>query len=177
MPHIIVIRKASASDAQFIALLARVTFTETFGLYFRDHQDLLDYFDKTFSVAKFTDSILKENNVFWIAFADDLPVGYAKLKKYSPSQHIHNVDNVSQLQKIYVLKDFLSKKIGQKLQDELLSECKVLGSERVWLSVLNSNERAIGFYKKHGFVGVGDLTFDIGQEHFEFTAMSKDLTV
>jgi ribosomal protein S18 acetylase RimI-like enzyme len=174
MPEIL-IRKATEADASFVALLARVTFTETFGTYFRNPQDLLDYYNSTFSVSKFRSSIEKENNVFWIAFVDELPVGYAKMKKYSPSSQIPNVDKVSQLQKIYVLKDFLSMKIGEKLQYEIISECRSIGSHYVWLSVLNSNDRAIGFYKKHGFVAFGDLAFDIGKEHFEYLAMKKEL--
>jgi ribosomal protein S18 acetylase RimI-like enzyme len=171
----VVIRKATTADAAIVALLARVTFTETFGNAFRDPNDLVDYYNETFSVHKFRDSIGKENNIFWIAFVDELPVGYAKMKKYSPSTHLPNEDKVSQLQKIYVLKDFLSMKIGQKLQDEIVAEARLIGSRYLWLSVLNANERAIGFYKKHGFVVCGELEFDIGKEHFEYFAMKKEL--
>ena len=173
----IIVRKATIADAEYIALLARFTFSETFESLFRDPQDLLDYYDRTFSVSKLRESISKENNVFWIAFFDELPVGYAKLKKHSPTAQATGLSKESQLQKIYVLKDYLSKKIGQKLQEVLIAECRTIGSERVWLSVLVSNERAIGFYSKHGFVAFGDQTFSIGKETFEFIAMSKDLTV
>lgn len=173
----ILIRKAGPGDAEYVALLARVTFTETFGTLFRDPQDLLDYYEKTFSVSKLRESISKENNVFWIALVDELPVGYAKMKKYSPTAQSSGLTKESQLQKIYVLKDYLSKKIGQKLQEVLIAECRAIGSERVWLSVLVSNQRAIGFYNKHGFVAFGDQTFSIGKETFEFITMSKDLAV
>ena len=73
------IRLAKEKDAQFIALLGRVTFTETFGHLFRDQQDLIDYYNYTFSVQKIEDGIKKQNNIFWIAFVNQLPVGYAKL--------------------------------------------------------------------------------------------------
>ncbi len=170
---VVVVRKATDADAQIIALLARVTFRETFGTNFKDPQDLLDYFNSTFSVQKLRSSINRDNNVFWIALYDDLPVGYAKLKKHSPSAFISDSQKVSQLQKIYVLKDFLAMKIGQNLQNELLAECKLIGTEYVWLSVLKANERAIRFYEKHEFTAVGEVTFDIGKEHFEFHAMKK----
>lgn len=39
----ILIRKATIEDAEYISLLGRITFTETFGQYYRDKQDLLDY--------------------------------------------------------------------------------------------------------------------------------------
>ena len=101
-----------------------------------------------------------------------LPVGYAKLKLNSKSEFIESND-VCQLQKIYVLKDFLSMGIGFELQDALLKEAKELGFKKVWLSVLNSNE-PINFYKKTGFENIGNHDFGLA-EHFEFTAMLKTL--
>ena len=110
---------AKKEDAPLIALLERVTFTKTFGLFFRDQKDLIDYYSFTFSVQKIEAGIEKTNSVFWVAFVNRLPVGYAKLKLHSPSEFIES-KGVCQLQKIYVLKDFLSMKIGFELHDFLL---------------------------------------------------------
>ena len=96
------------------------------------------------------------------------------LKLHSCSEFIESKD-VCQLQKIYVLKDFLSMRIGFELQDSLLKKAKELGFNKVWLSVLNSNERAINFYKKTGFEEIGDHDFQIGKENFEFIAMLKTM--
>ena len=168
------IRLAKKEDARFIALLGRTTFTETFGHFFRDQKDLIDYYNLTFSVQKIEDGIKKPNNIFWIAFVNRLPVGYAKLKLNSSSEFIESKD-VCQLQKIYVLKDFLSMRIGFELQDSLLKKAKKLSFNKVWLSVLNSNERAINFYKKTGFEKIGNHDFQIGKENFKFIAMLKTL--
>ena len=168
------VRLARKEDAPFIALLGRTTFTETFGHFFSDQQDLIDYYNSTFSVQKIEDGIQKPNNLFWIAFVNRLPVGYAKLKLHSNSKFIDSTD-VCQLQKIYVLKDFLSMKIGFQLQNSLLEKAKELNFDAIWLSVLNSNERAINFYKKGGFEAIGNHDFQIGKENFEFVAMSKQL--
>lgn len=168
------IRIANKDDAGFIALLGRITFTETFGHFFKDKQDLLDYYDSTFPVDKIEKSIYKPNNVYLIAFVDRLAVGYAKLKLNSQSEFISE-ENVCQLQKIYVLKDFLSMKIGFELQNLLLKTAKEKGFSEIWLSVLNSNERAANFYIKNGFIGIGNHDFQIGKENFEFIAMSKQL--
>ena len=168
------IRLARKEDAQFIALLGRTTFTETFGHFFRDQQDLIDYYNSTFSIQKIEAGIEKPNNLFWIAFANRLPVGYAKLKLHSNSEFVDSKE-VCQLQKIYVLKDFLSMKIGLELQRSLLEKAKELQFTQIWLSVLNSNERAIRFYEKSGFEEVGNHDFQIGKENFEFIAMNKEL--
>ena len=168
------IRLAKKEDAPFIAFLGRITFTETFGHFFRDKQDLLDYYNLTFSVEKIENGIEKPNNVFWIAFVNRLPVGYAKLKLNSKSEFMES-KNICQLQKIYVLKDFLSMRIGFELQNLLLKKSKELKFNKIWLSVLNSNERAINFYRKNGFEKIGNHDFQIGKENFEFVAMKKEL--
>ncbi|MGW9687089.1 N-acetyltransferase family protein [Flagellimonas sp. 2504JD1-5] len=167
------ILRATPSDTTIIALLARITFTETFGHYFRDKLDLENYLNKTFNVHKLQSSLAKPNNAYWLAKIDGLPVGYAKLKLNSPSPFVIGPD-VCQLQKIYVLKDFLSKRVGLALQDALLEEAKREAS-KIWLSVLKENERAVRFYEKNGFKKVGDHDFQIGNEHFKFQAMTKSL--
>ena len=60
---------AKKEDAHLIALLGRITFTETFGHFLRarDQKDLIDYYNLTFSVQKIEDGIKKPNNIFWIA--------------------------------------------------------------------------------------------------------------
>ena len=76
------IRLAKKEDSQFIALLGRITFTETFGRFFRDLKKRFDVIITsrllyTFSVQKIEDGIKKPNNIFWVAFVNRLPVGYA----------------------------------------------------------------------------------------------------
>lgn len=166
------IRTATVEDAQHIALLGRVTFTETFSEHFRDPKDLFDYFERTFNVAKIRSSIQSPNNKFWIAFWNELPIGYAKLKVHSPTDFIDSPD-VSQLQKIYILKEFLDKKAGKALMDEMMSSFENSDQSYIWLSVLNSNQRALQFYAKNGYSKVGEHQFSIGKEDFDFFALSK----
>ncbi len=168
------IHEAKVEDAALISLLGRVTFTQSFGHLFRDPGDLQAYYDKTFSVPKIERSLSKANNIFWIALINRLPVGYAKLKLRSPTEFIES-DDVCQLQKIYVLKDFLSKKIGHRLQETLLKRATESGSEKIWLSVLIENKRAVNFYLKGGYEIIGEHDFSIGKEKFKFVAMAKSL--
>ncbi|NQY06967.1 MAG: GNAT family N-acetyltransferase [Flavobacteriaceae bacterium] len=169
----ILIRKATTHDAEYISLLGRITFDETFGHLFEDRKDLLSYFENTFSVPKITSSLSKKENVFWIAFANQLPVGYAKLKIDSPLDDFPN-HKTSQLQKIYVLKDFLALKIGAKLQEELFKEVRKINSEVLWLAILYTNLRAINFYQKYGFKKSSKYYHSIGKENFEFDVMIKE---
>jgi ribosomal protein S18 acetylase RimI-like enzyme len=123
-------------------------------------------------VDKITGSLSKKDNVYWLAFVNDLPVGYAKLKLDSPTRFLKG-KNVCQLQKIYVLKDFLSLRIGLALQQTLIDKAAQGDYDKIWLSVLKDNERAVRFYLKNGFKAIGDHDFSIGRENFDFMAMAK----
>ncbi len=168
------IRIATSNDDQIISLLGRITFIETFGHLFIDPENLSNYLSATFSVDKIRRGLSKTENFFWLALVDGLPVGYAKLKTKSPTEFLQE-QNGSQLQKIYVLKDFLSMKIGLQLQDTLIAKAQELKNNFMWLSVLHTNERAIRFYKKNDFTEIGTHNFQIGDQTFQFIAMAKQL--
>lgn len=161
------IRKATVDDTQVVALLGRITFAAAFGDFWAEH--LQDYLAKTFSVAKISSSLRKENNVFFLAFADGLPVGYAKLKKHSPNENLAD-KSPAQLQKIYILPDFIGKRIGEELQNALFDEVSANKIETLWLAVWDENPAGIRFYERHGFRKEAKY-------HFEFQGKSANFEV
>ena len=56
--------------------------------------------------------------------------------------------------------------------DEIWAEGARLAIDEMWLNVLSSNERAIRFYERHGWVRTGETTFDIGSQSFHFLTLS-----
>ena len=165
------IRPAQPADAPTVALLARITFGDTFGHLFRDQQDLYDYYDALFAVEKIRKGIAKSNNRFWLATWEELPVGYAKLKLHSPTPALAATE-VCQLQKIYVLKDMIGRGVGPQLQEYVQETAAELGFQNMWLSVLHTNKRAIRFYKKNGYREIGSHDYSIGKEDFHFKIMN-----
>lgn len=166
------IRKAVEEDAALLALLARVTFRQAFNHFWSDEAVLRDYFDKTFSVEKMRGSLLKPNNVFWLAFADDLPVGYAKLKVNSPYEKLAD-PKPAQLQKIYILQDVIGKGIGERLQNTLFEEVALRGIETLWLAVWDENQMAIRFYERHGFRKETTYHYDFDHMSIDYFVMTK----
>jgi ribosomal protein S18 acetylase RimI-like enzyme len=166
------IKRADSGDAATVALLGRLTFAETFGYLFQDHRcDLRAYLDATFDPAKIADSLCKPKNLYWLAFARGLPVGYAKLKHPSPRPGQHGAE-AAQLQKIYVLREFLGARIGRDLLASSLAAAAARSS-LVWLDVLQENDRAVRFYERHGFRAIGEDTYTIGAQSFLFTLMAR----
>lgn len=169
------IRKATIQDAAFIALLGRITFDDTFGKLFTYRSEFLEYLDRTFSVEKIASSLQKEQNTFWIALHNKLPVGYAKLKLLSSITDEGNTEGTSQLQKIYVLRDYQSLKIGAKLLEQVIQRAHSNDTKTLWLVVLSTNTKALNFYRKYHFNFHKKHIFSIGSNTFEFDMMIKKI--
>jgi ribosomal protein S18 acetylase RimI-like enzyme len=166
------IRPANPSDSEIVALLGRITFVETFGHLFVHHAaDLSAYLDHTFAVAKIRNSLGESDNRYWLALRDGLPVAYAKLKYPSPTALLPGEDP-AQLQKVYVLRELLDLGIGKVLLAAVLDDATRRGLGTIWLDVLKQNGRAIRFYERQGFLPLGDDTYTIGAQTFEFHLMA-----
>ena len=81
-----------------------------------------------------------------------------------------------ELERIYIIKEFQGRKIGQKL----LQRAMKIGFERnkayLWLGVWEKNVDAIRFYQKHGFVKFGTHPYYIGNDKQTDWLMRYDLS-
>lgn len=169
------VRPANGGDAALISLLGRVTFAETFGYLFDQHpQDLRHYLDSTFGAAKIAASLEQPANAYWLALREGTPVGYAKQKHGSAPPGSTTAAAV-QLQKIYLLHEFLGQGLGRDLLRAVLDAAAPLAS-LVWLDVLHENTRAIRFYEREGFKPIGEDHYTIGQQTFLFRLMARELS-
>lgn len=169
------VKRASLEDASILALLGRITFDESFGHLFKDPQALHDYYNQEFSVATVRANLLNENVICWLAYADDLPVGYAKLEKSRKTEGLTS-ENVSHLQRIYILKHFLHLKVGLPLLEPVIAETQALGSAYLWLAVWEGNERAKRFYEKHDFNHLLTKELTFANQEFTFDIIAKKFT-
>ncbi|HEX2520102.1 MAG TPA: GNAT family N-acetyltransferase [Castellaniella sp.] len=171
------IKSAGIEDAPIVALLGRLAFSETFGHLFTRHTgDLAGYLADTFGLAKIRGSLGQSENQYWLALADGLPIGYAKLKYPSEMPQLPK-PKVAQLQKIYVLRDFLGQGVGSPLLQAACDCAAALEVDTVWLTVLAENKRAIRFYQRHGFAVLTQTTFSIGAQTFDFDVLRKDIGI
>lgn len=167
----IAIIKISLSDITELQKIGRQTFQETFADS-NSEENMKSYLEDGFSFEKLTGELKNENSEFYFAKIDNEIIGYLKIN-FEESQTELKDNKALEIERIYVLKEFHGKKIGQLLYDkaiEIAHKCKV---DYVWLGVWEENSRAINFYKKNGFVEFDKHIFKLGDD--EQTDIMKKL--
>jgi len=90
-------------------------------------------------------------------------IGYLKLNKGGSQTELKDNDAL-EIERIYVLKEFHGKKVGQLLFDKAIEVAKAQDVAYVWLGVWENNKRALQLYSKNGFVEFDQHIFVLGDE-------------
>ena len=168
------IRKATFSDATYIALLGRITYTESHGNYIDEKEDLLKFYNEYYSVSKIREELNDDENVFWIVFSDELPIGFAKLSLNQNYPEL-KITNACKLQRLYILNDFIGLKLGSQLQEIILKKARDLKFKNIWLTAYYKNTKGIRFYNKYGFKEMGEIDFVVGKTNYPNLVFNKKL--
>ena len=156
------IRKIDIDELNELQMIGRQTFHETFA-EINTPEDMEKYLEESFHTDKLTNEIQNPNSEFYFATFENQVVGYLKLN-FGQTQTEFQYSNSMEIERIYVLKEFHRKRVGQILLDKALLIAHQSKSEFVWLGVWENNERAINFYKKNGFVEFDKHVFKLGED-------------
>jgi diamine N-acetyltransferase len=156
------IQKAKISDLEIIKNIGRLTFFETFAEV-NTEADMNTYLEQSFSDEKLNEELLDPNSEFYFALDDEKVIGYLKIN-FGSSQTEQKDKNSLEIERIYVLKEYHGKKVGQVLYDCALKIAKEKQVEFVWLGVWEKNPRAISFYTKNGFIAFDKHVFVLGTD-------------
>lgn len=156
------IKKVTLNNINQLQKIGRQTFYETFSDG-NTKENMTKYLDEGFSIEKLTTEISDNNAEFYFATLDEKVIGYLKLN-FGQSQTELQDDKALEIERIYVLKDFHGKNIGQILYDKAIQVAKQKNADYVWLGVWEENPRAINFYKKNGFIEFDKHVFKLGND-------------
>ena len=156
------IQKVTLNDIDRLQKIGRQTFYETFSAG-NSEENMTKYLAEGFSIEKLTTELSDNNAEFYFATLDDNVIGYLKLN-FGQSQTELQDDKGLEIERIYVLKDFHGKSVGQILYDKAIEDAKLKNSDFVWLGVWEENPRAINFYKKNSFVEFDKHIFKLGND-------------
>jgi diamine N-acetyltransferase len=161
MENIGIIR-VTADDIEKLQKISRQTFSETFSSG-NSEENMAKYLNEDFSLEKLTTELNDKNSEFYFAIIENNPIGYLKLN-FGQSQTELKDDKAVEIERIYVLKGFHGKNVGQVLYEKAIQIAIQKEAEYVWLGVWEENPRAISFYKKNGFVEFDKHIFKLGDD-------------
>lgn len=167
------LKKVTCIDIDRLQKIGRQTFFETFASE-NNEENMKKYLDEGFSIEQLTAELNDNNAEFYFATLDDNVIGYLKLN-FGPSKTELQDDKGLEIERIYVLKDFHGKSVGQLLYDKAIEIARQKCAAYVWLGVWEENFRAINFYKKNGFVPFGKHIFKLGSDNQNDIMMKRTL--
>ncbi|WP_286677870.1 N-acetyltransferase [Candidatus Aquicultor secundus] len=80
-----------------------------------------------------------------------------------------------ELERLYLLHDSIGRGLGSALMSECIEESRRSARKSMWLQVWERNERAIGFYEKWGFKGVGVRSKELGNSTGKDLVMAREI--
>ena len=150
------------NDLSVLQQIGRETFYESFSSV-NTEENMTQYLAETYSLEKLTDELNNPNSSFYFAVINDKVIGYLKIN-FGDSQTELKQEHALEIERIYVLKEFHGKKIGQLLFEKAMEIAHEKNADYVWLGVWEENPRAIRFYTKNGFVAFDKHIFKLGDD-------------
>ncbi|WP_435138240.1 GNAT family N-acetyltransferase [Formosa sp. A9] len=167
------IRKISLNDINELQQIGKLTFAETFSSV-NSEENMKAYLEKGFSLEKLTQELEDQNAEFYFAELDKATIGYLKVNVGQSQTEIKD-KSALEIERIYVLKEYHGKKVGQMLYDKAIALANEKQVEYVWLGVWEENSRAIRFYKKNGFTAFDKHIFKLGNDEQTDIMMKRKL--
>src|SRR5688500_18782500 len=128
------IRRATLKDASLLSQLSTITFLDTFRGTCTD-EEIENFVEDCFNTGKIYKELQDENDFYFIAFINNLAVGYIRIKEEESNvAEIKNYKSI-ELKRIYVLREYHSKKAGAALMKFALEFAEKNNFEAVFLGV------------------------------------------
>ena len=156
------IEQINNSHIEALQQIGRQTFSETFAES-NSAENMAKYLEEAYSFEKLNEELNNPNSIFYFAMLDEKVIGYLKLNMGGSQTELKDNDAL-EIERIYVLKDFHGKKVGQLLFDKAIAIAKAQQVAYIWLGVWEENKKALQFYTKNGFIEFDQHVFVLGDE-------------
>lgn len=156
------IKRVTPDDIVQLQNIGRQTFSETFAAV-NSEENMNKYLEEAFSADKLIDEINNKDSQFYFATLDNKVMAYLKINVGDSQTELKDTKAL-EIERIYVLKAFHRRKVGQRLYEKALQVARHLRVDYVWLGVWEENHRALSFYHKNGFTAFDKHDFKLGND-------------
>ena len=120
------IQKITINEVEALQSISRLTFYETFAAV-NTRENMSLYLENNLSLERLSEELSNPNSQFYFAFCEDEVIGYLKIN-YKSAQDEHKTANSIEIERIYVKKCFLERKLENHYWNTLL----------IWQNKINS---------------------------------------
>lgn len=121
-------------------------------------EELNEYIEGHYNKEEIIKELSDVDNIYHIIYYKLQPVGFSKIIFNAKHPNIPK-ENVTKLDRIYLLKEFQGMKLGFKLLQFNIELAKNHHQSGMWLFTWVGNKKAIEFYLKAGFKIIGSHDF------------------
>jgi len=173
------IKKIDSRSAEALSSLAK-------SIYVHHYAHLwlaggMDWYMNEFAypLSKITREIENENCLHYIAYVNNVPVGYLKIN-INAAINGGDINEGIELERIYIDASAVNKGLGSYLMNFVLDIAKSYQKKYIFLKAMVTAELALQFYKKMGYEIVGtfrlsDTTFHLMKEEYRGMSILKKL--
>ena len=156
------IKECNLHDIEKVKYISEKTFYETFSNE-NTKEDMENYLKENFSYEQIESEIKNIASRFYIVENSEEVVAYMKLNFDRAQTEIGHPNSI-EVQRIYVLQEYKSKKIGKSLMQKAIEVGRKNNINYIWLGVWEYNINAIKFYEKLGFEKFDTHIFKLGED-------------
>lgn len=159
------ITKATEGDCNSIVDIGKISVEESHRGSSSD-EVMNAFLEKHYSHDAIKGELLDSDNVYYIIRYNDQAAGFSKMILNSGHPNIA-VDNVTKLDRIYLLKEYYGMKLGLALLNFNIEVSKNNDQSGMWLYAWIGNKRAVQFYQKAGFTVMGSHKYYVTETHYD----------
>jgi len=159
-------QKCSLAQVALLREIAIETYQQTFAD--SNSEDLLQkYYQESLNINLLSNQLSDPESEFYFIYSAPINdktaqiAGFLKLNVGSAQTDLAD-DEALEVEKIYLLQQFLGKGLGHQLINFAVERAEQQDKQYLWLGVWEDNQPALKFYNKMGFFKFGEHGFDMG---------------
>lgn len=166
------LRAATPGDADRLALIGAATFLDGFAGILPGRA-IVAHCRRHHSADSYA-RLLGDGAAGWLveAATGGAPLGYALVTRPDLPG---GGDGDIELKRIYLLSRLQGSGAGAALMTRAIDHARGQGAARLLLGVYVRNDRAIAFYRRHGFSAIGARQFQVGDQLCDDLVLARDL--